>query len=101
MCDCHADSWIGGCDKLGIEITAKVAQSTIRLYRHRRGQAFKESNPSARTPYSPEAFVDAIVDFIISDDQVNRLKSPVVSTEVILLYSPSTSLIIPSSEPSF
>jgi len=75
MCDSHPDAWISGCDKLGIDITAKGAQSTVREFRRRWGEATaSDDDPeNLRQRYSPEAFVDAIVDFIVSDDQVNSL----------------------------
>jgi len=74
--DHHVDKWIEGCDKLRIPITAKEAQRALTDYRHRKGQA--NVNPSVNStdhskpgrPFSQEAFVDAIVEFIVADDQV-------------------------------
>ena len=68
----HADLWISGCDTLHIPITAKEAQSTLTDYRNRQGQpsADNSKQPNLGRKFSQEAFVDAIVEFIVADDQV-------------------------------
>ena len=70
--DHHADSWIEGCDKLRIPITAKDAQRAVLDYRRRNGQASANNTDSSQTrhPFSHEAFVDAIIEFVVADDQV-------------------------------
>jgi len=71
LCESHPSAWITACDKLGIDITAKGAQNTVRNYRKQHNQASSAADPeNLRKHFTPEAFVDAIVDFIISDDQV-------------------------------
>lgn len=73
--DAHPDTWIAGCDKLGIDITAKSAQPAVRDYRRRHHQASPADSASPddlRKHFTREAFVDAIVDFIVSDDQVKH-----------------------------
>ncbi|KAF8970639.1 hypothetical protein BDZ97DRAFT_1652336, partial [Flammula alnicola] len=73
LCESHPNAWIAACDKLGIDITAKSAQNTVRDYRKRHNQASSARDPEdLRKHFTPEAFVDAIVDFIISDDQVSH-----------------------------
>ena len=71
----HANSWIEGCDKLHIPITAKEAQQVVSDYRHQNGQASTNNTEDSETrrPFSNEAFVDAIVEFIVADDQVCRI----------------------------
>jgi hypothetical protein len=68
----HAKKWIEGCDKLRIPITAKEAQQAVADYHHRKGQPSANSNEHMKPgrPFSQEAFVDAIVEFIVADDQV-------------------------------
>jgi hypothetical protein len=66
----HADAWIEGCDKLHIPITAKDAQRVVVDYRNRKGQARTNSTKQLGCPFSQEAFVDAIVEFIVANDQV-------------------------------
>lgn len=73
LCEFHPSAWIAACDKLGIDITAKSAQNTVRDYRKQHSQASLASAADPedlRKRFTPEAFVDAIVDFIVSDDQV-------------------------------
>lgn len=71
----HSDSWIEGCDRLRIPITAKSAQRAVTEYRNRKGQCTSHQSPDSKVirPFSQEAFVDAIVDFIVTDDQVSDL----------------------------
>lgn len=70
----HADEWISGCDRLGIPITAKDAQPAVEKFRQRYGQQSgtggTTSGAKGRRPFSHEAFVDALVEFIVGDDQV-------------------------------
>jgi len=71
----HLDKWVAECDKLNIKITAKDAQSVVDSYRQRKGQVSKQENADLgpHKKYSPEAFVDALVEFIVVDDQVSVL----------------------------
>ncbi|KAJ7817323.1 hypothetical protein B0H13DRAFT_1923007 [Mycena leptocephala] len=70
----HADEWISGCDQLGIPITAKDAQPAVEKFRQRYGQQSgtggTTSGAKGRRPFSHEAFVDALVEFIVGDDQI-------------------------------
>lgn len=76
----HADAWVAGCDKLQIPITAKEALSVVSDYRRRQGQPTTGSADSDqrkdRQPFSQEAFVNAIVEFIVADDQVYSFRIP-------------------------
>lgn len=74
LCDCHVNTWISSCTELNINITAKAVQSTVNAYR-RKYEGFSqptEGNGAEHIcqTYSQEAFLDALVDFIVSDDQV-------------------------------
>jgi hypothetical protein len=60
----HAQDWITSCDKLGIPIKANAAHLAAEEIR---------GNTSPALPYSRENFVDAIVEFIVGDDQVLSL----------------------------
>ena len=71
----HVASWVDTCDKFKIPIKAQVAQKAVNDYRQKRGQPQAPSNGSQVPPppiheYSREAFVDAIVEWIVADDQV-------------------------------
>ncbi|KAJ7027234.1 hypothetical protein C8F04DRAFT_1399602 [Mycena alexandri] len=69
----HLDAWVEGCDKLKIPINAKEASKHVDAYRSRKGQNTGASSNSElgqkRTEFSQEAFVDALVEFIVGDDQ--------------------------------
>jgi hypothetical protein len=73
LVDCHIDAWISSCDRLKIPVTAKAVQDAVCDYRTRQGQIHSQSSstdPITRSPFSQEAFVNAIMNFIIADDQV-------------------------------
>ena len=71
----HVENWVETCDKFKISITAQVAQKAVNAFQQRRGQPQESLNhsegpvPHVRE-YSREAFVDAIVEWIVADDQV-------------------------------
>ena len=70
----HLDIWVDGCDKFKIDITAQNAQGPVAAYRERKWQGGTLPEGSGRPDdlgeFSHEAFVDAITQFIIADDQV-------------------------------
>jgi hypothetical protein len=75
----HLDSWVLGCDKLDIPIAnSKEAQRYVAEYRKRHGQG--NTNGPERTDerrrFSQEAFVDAVMEFIVADDQVSNSINP-------------------------
>ncbi len=73
----HHDAWIAGCDELKIKISVKNAREAVWAYR--------EKNPSTGVPedtlstdnrnreFSRETFLDAIMTFVVGDDQVSFL----------------------------
>lgn len=65
--------WISSCDKLNIPITGKAAQGTLQDYRARQGAGTAKPAPDGKPSqkFTHEAFVDAIVEFIVADDQVS------------------------------
>ncbi|KAJ7708536.1 hypothetical protein B0H14DRAFT_2415342, partial [Mycena olivaceomarginata] len=68
----HIDAWVEGCDQLKIPIKAKEAAKFVDAYRVRKHQKTgntSNSEPGKRKPFSQEAFIDAIVEFIVGDDQ--------------------------------
>jgi hypothetical protein len=65
----HLYLWVSGCDNLNIKIQAKTVQKAVDEYRKARGQPTAPHAPD-RQPYSNAGFVDAIVEFIVGDDQV-------------------------------
>ena len=65
----HIEQWVSTCDDLKIPITAVGALPSVRKFRNEPADA---STPleSERPEYSKAAFVDALVEFIVGDDQV-------------------------------
>ncbi|KAJ6571335.1 hypothetical protein B0H19DRAFT_1346609, partial [Mycena capillaripes] len=66
--------WVEGCDQLKIPITAKDALPFVDAYRvrkHQKSGTTPNSDPAGkkRTAFLQEAFVDALVEFIVGDDQ--------------------------------
>jgi hypothetical protein len=63
----HIEEWVTSCDNLGIKITAEGALPAVREFR-----AEPEPTPleGGRQEYTKEAFVEAILEFIVGDDQV-------------------------------
>jgi hypothetical protein len=67
----HLDAWVIGCDQLKIPITAMNAKGPVEEYWRKKGHQPQphQSGPS-HLQFSQEAFIDALVKFIIADDQV-------------------------------
>ena len=63
----HIEEWVNACDLLKIPITAAPAVEAVRNFRDEPAPTPLESE---RPEYSKEAFIDAIVDFVVGDDQV-------------------------------
>ena len=58
---------MSSCDDLSIEITAVAARAAIQKFHNLPPETLLESD---HPEYSKEAFVDALVEFIVRDDQV-------------------------------
>jgi len=73
----HIDEWITSCDKLKIKCQGGPnVQEKLDSWRQAcGGDRSNQTKESARKTFSNEAFVDAIVEFIIADDQVCLLLS--------------------------
>ena len=63
----HLDQWVTSCDNLGIEITTQAALPFVKKFRQEPADTPLESE---RPKYTKEAFVEAILEFIVGDDQV-------------------------------
>ena len=72
LCNEHLGPWVDGCDKFKIPIVAKTFQDRVDEYRKANGRIHaRQEDPTLPTrAYSREAFIDAIVEWIIADDQV-------------------------------
>ncbi|KAJ7463230.1 hypothetical protein FB451DRAFT_463925, partial [Mycena latifolia] len=88
----HLDAWVEGCDKLKITIKAKEAIKHVEEYRNRKqhttGTAPNPKPETKRTAFSQEAFVDAIVEFIVGDDQsINVVENKELRAIFLMLRS--------------
>jgi hypothetical protein len=63
----HLEQWVSSCDSLGVKITAQAALPFVKKFRQEPADTPLESE---HPPYSKEAFVEAILEFIVGDDQV-------------------------------
>jgi hypothetical protein len=64
LANIHKDEWISELKKRNITVTAKAG---LKALAHHEGKTLE--TPS-RPSYSPELFVDTLVDFIVATDQV-------------------------------
>lgn len=92
LCKSHGDTWVQACRQMGIAITAKSAIPTVEAYLRHHPNAgtdtfFTTPPPSsgARPEFSQEAFVDAIMVFIVSDDQVRHIFTVKIKYSFFLL----------------
>jgi hypothetical protein len=63
---CHYDQWTSGCKERNLSIRSVAGQEAIALHE---GETSKPQT-SSRPLYSPELFLDALVDFIVANDLV-------------------------------
>jgi hypothetical protein len=66
----HIGKWTASCENLNIPITTPAAIEAIRKFRKEPATTSLESE---RPQYSKEAFIEALVDFVVGDDQVHFL----------------------------
>jgi len=76
LTDYHISAWVEGCDKLEVLITAAAIKYQVTQYwlwqGSRQGQqTCSDSSTPQPQAYSKEAFVDALVEWIVGDDQVS------------------------------
>ena len=69
----HLAEWVDSCADLGIIIDAREAMQAVNAYRELKGQQPQPAMDSGgvREEFSHEAFVNAVVEWIVSDDQVS------------------------------
>ena len=61
--------WVSICDKEGIKITASSVAKRVAAYCEECGQ-IPETDNTTHQKFSKEAFIDAIVEWMVADDQV-------------------------------
>ncbi|KAM6494641.1 hypothetical protein JOM56_009264, partial [Amanita muscaria] len=79
----HLAQWVTSCDNLKIEITAKAALPFVRKFRQEPVDTPLESE---RPEYSKKGFIEAILEFIVGDDQaISVVESPRLRKIFLLL----------------
>ncbi|KAJ3570662.1 hypothetical protein NP233_g4249 [Leucocoprinus birnbaumii] len=77
--DHHQTAWFTACDKLQVKVTAKFAQRAFAAWSAQAlGVELEPEGMLAETahfPFLPENFVNALVDWIVSDDQNPKLQA--------------------------
>ena len=63
----HVKDWVTSCESLKIPITATAALAAISKFHN---ELVATPLEAEQPQYSKEAFIDAIVDFVVGDDQV-------------------------------
>lgn len=63
----HIKEWIATCERDHISITASAAIEAISKFRNEPPPTALDSE---RQPYSKEAFIRTLLDFVVGDDQV-------------------------------
>ncbi|RXW21072.1 hypothetical protein EST38_g4780 [Candolleomyces aberdarensis] len=85
----HCNDWIAECDRRGFKIIAKSAQKHVKAYRVMQAnlpQAATDDSGCGSIPdFTHEAFIDALVDFIVADDQSINVIESVFFRRLILL----------------
>jgi hypothetical protein len=65
----HIADWVQGCEDKGCKITGAPAQHAVRRFKKLPEPTDLEAE---RTQFSKEAFVDALAEFVVGDDQVRE-----------------------------
>jgi len=65
----HIKEWSEACDASRIKITGTAALAALKAFKNESGDTLD----SEHVPFSQEAFVNAIAEFIIAEDLVSKL----------------------------
>jgi hypothetical protein len=68
----HIAEWVTGCDDLNIKITAQAALPAVREFHNEPEPTSLEGECQE---YIKEAFVEAILEFVVGDDQICLISS--------------------------
>lgn len=68
----HRDEWISSCLEQGIKLTCATSKVALDQYQACHGGARHPVLPDdVIPPFSNDVFLDALVDFVVCDDQVS------------------------------
>ena len=68
----HIHQWLSICNQKGIKVTAKSVAREIDEYHTSCGESIEHGSEATQQKFSKEGFVDAVVEWIVSDDQVSQ-----------------------------
>ncbi|PBK87989.1 hypothetical protein ARMGADRAFT_1084967 [Armillaria gallica] len=96
----HLSLWVATCDKLKIKITLEKAEAVVAAYRDPQGQSSNTRRVAGDLGdiprFSLEAFVDALIAFIVGTDQsFNIVESPELHRIFLMLREELTNADIP------
>lgn len=69
----HLERWVACCDHLKIQIGGEEFQADVNRVRQQKPNQSGNDGLESRLAFSAEAFVDAIIDFVVGDDQVSLI----------------------------
>jgi len=67
LIDCHFLEWDSACEKQGIQMNSKAGKAAKARFQQDGGPR----SDGKRIPFTREAFIDAIAEFIVTDDVVS------------------------------
>ncbi|KAK0444960.1 uncharacterized protein EV420DRAFT_1484399 [Desarmillaria tabescens] len=72
LLDFHVTAWLTKCEQLDIEVhmKQKAYRDAINNFQIKQGKQLPSSSGTMWRPYSKESFIDALVSWIVADDQV-------------------------------
>ena len=68
----HIHQWLSICNQKGIKVTAKLVAWEIDEYHTSHGESVEHGSEATRQKFLKEGFIDAVVEWIVSDDQVSQ-----------------------------
>lgn len=74
----HIKEWVKQCDEKGIAISGEEAQAAVAEYREECGESLEGAGvqgSQTRQRFTSENFVNALIKFVVSDDQVCTIHS--------------------------
>ena len=68
----HIDMWLSICNQKGIKDTEKSVARKVEAYCTSHGELVEQDSEATWQQYSKEAFVDAVLEWIVTDNQVSQ-----------------------------
>lgn len=72
LSDYHLADWINACNRLKIAITGTTVLTKVAEYRRTQAGVLSSDADGLHIEFSKEAFIEAVVEWIIANDQVRK-----------------------------